>query len=176
MASGSAFPATLAFQIRELERQTNGDLKLDAIDLTDRRAPGPDQEIWQINSDDEEPTLFTPVAKPARRNFLAGEVIELVSTDDEELTPTRPTKRKRQVDQKSRKRPRASSAEESDQGPLTRPATPPPFSDAEDLLLAGNHDMDDVGIVEPDQSRNRPENHRFLSGIALCALNRFETR
>lgn len=28
---GSAFPATLAFQIRELERETNGDLKLDAI-------------------------------------------------------------------------------------------------------------------------------------------------
>ncbi|KDQ53107.1 hypothetical protein JAAARDRAFT_197603 [Jaapia argillacea MUCL 33604] len=29
--SGSAFPATLAFQIRELERETCGDLKLDAI-------------------------------------------------------------------------------------------------------------------------------------------------
>ncbi|TFK50057.1 cobW-domain-containing protein [Heliocybe sulcata] len=29
--SGSAFPATLAFQIRELERETSGDLKLDAI-------------------------------------------------------------------------------------------------------------------------------------------------
>ncbi|KAK7033010.1 COBW domain-containing protein C15D4.05 [Favolaschia claudopus] len=29
--SGSAFPATLAFQIRELERQTGGDFKLDAI-------------------------------------------------------------------------------------------------------------------------------------------------
>ncbi|KAJ7674186.1 cobW-domain-containing protein [Mycena rosella] len=29
--SGSAFPATLAFQIRELERQTQGDFKLDAI-------------------------------------------------------------------------------------------------------------------------------------------------
>ena len=29
--SGSAFPATLAFQIRELERETNDDLKLDAI-------------------------------------------------------------------------------------------------------------------------------------------------
>ncbi|KAI5987174.1 CobW/HypB/UreG, nucleotide-binding domain-containing protein, partial [Pisolithus marmoratus] len=29
--SGSAFPATLAFQIRELERETNGDFKLDAI-------------------------------------------------------------------------------------------------------------------------------------------------
>lgn len=29
--SGSAFPATLAFQIRELERETNGELKLDAI-------------------------------------------------------------------------------------------------------------------------------------------------
>lgn len=29
--SGSAFPATLAFQIREIERQTEGDLKLDAI-------------------------------------------------------------------------------------------------------------------------------------------------
>ncbi|KAH9945485.1 cobW-domain-containing protein [Epithele typhae] len=29
--SGSAFPATLAFQIRELERETNNDLKLDAI-------------------------------------------------------------------------------------------------------------------------------------------------
>ncbi|KAJ7274528.1 CobW/HypB/UreG, nucleotide-binding domain-containing protein [Mycena haematopus] len=29
--SGSAFPATLAFQIRELERQTEGDFKLDAI-------------------------------------------------------------------------------------------------------------------------------------------------
>jgi G3E family GTPase len=29
--SGSAFPATLAFQIRELEKQTEGDLKLDAI-------------------------------------------------------------------------------------------------------------------------------------------------
>jgi CobW/HypB/UreG, nucleotide-binding domain len=28
---GSAFPATLAFQIRELERETGGDLKLDAI-------------------------------------------------------------------------------------------------------------------------------------------------
>jgi G3E family GTPase len=28
---GSAFPATLAFQIRELERQTSGDLQLDAI-------------------------------------------------------------------------------------------------------------------------------------------------
>lgn len=28
---GSAFPATLAFQIRELERETEGDLKLDAI-------------------------------------------------------------------------------------------------------------------------------------------------
>lgn len=28
---GSAFPATLAFQIRELERETKGDLKLDAI-------------------------------------------------------------------------------------------------------------------------------------------------
>lgn len=28
---GSAFPATLAFQIRELERETNRDLKLDAI-------------------------------------------------------------------------------------------------------------------------------------------------
>ncbi|KAJ8509155.1 hypothetical protein ONZ45_g8663 [Pleurotus djamor] len=28
---GSAFPATLAFQIRELEKQTSGDLKLDAI-------------------------------------------------------------------------------------------------------------------------------------------------
>lgn len=31
LSSGSAFPATLAFQIRELERQTSGDLKLDAI-------------------------------------------------------------------------------------------------------------------------------------------------
>ncbi|KAF9256348.1 cobW-domain-containing protein [Marasmius fiardii PR-910] len=29
--SGSAFPATLAFQIRELEKQTNGALKLDSI-------------------------------------------------------------------------------------------------------------------------------------------------
>ncbi|KAJ8072661.1 hypothetical protein PM082_016220 [Marasmius tenuissimus] len=29
--SGSAFPATLAFQIRELEKQTNGNLKLDSI-------------------------------------------------------------------------------------------------------------------------------------------------
>ena len=29
--SGSAFPATLAFQIRELERETAGDLTLDAI-------------------------------------------------------------------------------------------------------------------------------------------------
>ncbi|KIK80965.1 hypothetical protein PAXRUDRAFT_833195, partial [Paxillus rubicundulus Ve08.2h10] len=29
--SGSAFPATLAFQIRELERETNDELKLDAI-------------------------------------------------------------------------------------------------------------------------------------------------
>ncbi|KNZ72125.1 COBW domain-containing protein C15D4.05 [Termitomyces sp. J132] len=29
--SGSAFPATLAFQIRELERETQGDFKLDAI-------------------------------------------------------------------------------------------------------------------------------------------------
>ncbi|KIY68855.1 cobW-domain-containing protein [Cylindrobasidium torrendii FP15055 ss-10] len=29
--SGSAFPATLAFQIRELERQTAGEIKLDAI-------------------------------------------------------------------------------------------------------------------------------------------------
>ncbi len=29
--SGSAFPATLAFQIRELERKTMNDLKLDAI-------------------------------------------------------------------------------------------------------------------------------------------------
>lgn len=29
--SGSAFPATLAFQIRELERETAGDLGLDAI-------------------------------------------------------------------------------------------------------------------------------------------------
>ena len=29
--SGSAFPATLAFQIRELERETNEDIKLDAI-------------------------------------------------------------------------------------------------------------------------------------------------
>ena len=28
---GSAFPATLAFQIRELERETQNDLKLDAI-------------------------------------------------------------------------------------------------------------------------------------------------
>lgn len=28
---GSAFPATLAFQIRELERDTDGDLNLDAI-------------------------------------------------------------------------------------------------------------------------------------------------
>jgi G3E family GTPase len=31
LLSGSAFPATLAFQIRELERETDGDLKLDAI-------------------------------------------------------------------------------------------------------------------------------------------------
>lgn len=30
-ASGSAFPATLAFQIRDLERETNGAFKLDAI-------------------------------------------------------------------------------------------------------------------------------------------------
>lgn len=30
-ARGSAFPATLAFQIRELEHETDGDLKLDAI-------------------------------------------------------------------------------------------------------------------------------------------------
>lgn len=29
--SGSAFPATLAFQIRELERETDNDLKLDGI-------------------------------------------------------------------------------------------------------------------------------------------------
>lgn len=29
--SGSAFPATLAFQIREIERETQGDIKLDAI-------------------------------------------------------------------------------------------------------------------------------------------------
>ena len=29
--SGSAFPATLAFQLRELERETGGDFKLDAI-------------------------------------------------------------------------------------------------------------------------------------------------
>ena len=31
LSSGSAFPATLAFQIRELQRETEGDLKLDAI-------------------------------------------------------------------------------------------------------------------------------------------------
>src|SRR5215472_13896688 len=31
VCSGSAFPATLAFQIRELEHLTNGGLKLDAI-------------------------------------------------------------------------------------------------------------------------------------------------
>lgn len=31
LSSGSAFPATLAFQIRELERDMEGDLKLDAI-------------------------------------------------------------------------------------------------------------------------------------------------
>jgi G3E family GTPase len=31
LGSGSAFPATLAFQIRELERETERDLKLDAI-------------------------------------------------------------------------------------------------------------------------------------------------
>ncbi|CAE7073167.1 unnamed protein product, partial [Rhizoctonia solani] len=30
-SSGSAFPATLAFQIRDLERETEGDFKLDAI-------------------------------------------------------------------------------------------------------------------------------------------------
>ncbi|KAG9127179.1 hypothetical protein FRC07_000329 [Ceratobasidium sp. 392] len=30
-SSGSAFPATLAFQIRELEKETKGDFKLDAI-------------------------------------------------------------------------------------------------------------------------------------------------
>lgn len=30
-SSGSAFPATLAFQIRELERETDNDIKLDAI-------------------------------------------------------------------------------------------------------------------------------------------------
>jgi hypothetical protein len=30
-ASGSAFPATLAFQIRQLEEETNGGFKLDAI-------------------------------------------------------------------------------------------------------------------------------------------------
>ena len=30
-SSGSAFPATLAFQIRELERETERDLRLDAI-------------------------------------------------------------------------------------------------------------------------------------------------
>lgn len=30
-SSGSAFPATLAFQIRELERETGGAFKLDAI-------------------------------------------------------------------------------------------------------------------------------------------------
>ena len=30
-ARGSAFPATLDFQIRELQRETEGDLKLDAI-------------------------------------------------------------------------------------------------------------------------------------------------
>ena len=29
--SGSAFPATLAFQLRKLERDTEGDLKMDAI-------------------------------------------------------------------------------------------------------------------------------------------------
>ncbi|KAF9650250.1 cobW-domain-containing protein [Thelephora ganbajun] len=29
--SGSAFPATLAFQLRELERETGGDIKMDAI-------------------------------------------------------------------------------------------------------------------------------------------------
>ena len=29
--SGSAFPATLAFQLRELERETGGDFKMDAI-------------------------------------------------------------------------------------------------------------------------------------------------
>ena len=29
--SGSAFPATLAFQLRELERETRGDFKMDAI-------------------------------------------------------------------------------------------------------------------------------------------------
>lgn len=31
LLSGSAFPATLAFQIREVEKQTGGNLKLDAI-------------------------------------------------------------------------------------------------------------------------------------------------
>ena len=31
LCRGSAFPATLAFQIRELERETDHDLKLDAI-------------------------------------------------------------------------------------------------------------------------------------------------
>jgi len=30
-SSGSAFPATLAFQIRDLERETGGDFKLDGI-------------------------------------------------------------------------------------------------------------------------------------------------
>lgn len=31
VSSGSAFPATLAFQIRELQRETEGDIRLDAI-------------------------------------------------------------------------------------------------------------------------------------------------
>lgn len=31
LVSGSAFPATLAFQIRQLEQETNGGFKLDAI-------------------------------------------------------------------------------------------------------------------------------------------------
>ncbi|KAJ7645634.1 hypothetical protein DFH06DRAFT_1476869 [Mycena polygramma] len=102
-----------------------------------------------------------------------ADIIELLSSDDELATPSHPLTRKRKRPNKQQnspnkrarasnsaspsKKPRAASiinitSGDEEDAPGTRPATPPPVSDAEDVFMTADAtDAEGIGDMAPDE-------------------------
>ncbi|KAJ7505580.1 hypothetical protein B0H11DRAFT_1979422 [Mycena galericulata] len=123
-----------------------------------KHGPRPNQEILEL--DDNDTFVVKRARRPRAKNIPISEVIELSSDDEAPSSPTRPPlgKRKRPTNE-TPLRPRkrvclgpiievdTSSADESAAGP----ATPPPFSDVDDIVLINTElqGMGEMALNEP---------------------------
>ncbi|KAJ7134324.1 hypothetical protein C8R44DRAFT_976946 [Mycena epipterygia] len=133
-----------------------------------RRPPGPGAEVLELDDNGVviPYTPSTPASRPRTKFVPSTEPIEISS--DDEPSPTRPPPRKRKrssekTQSSPRKRARSvieltTTADEGDGE--DGPATPPPFSEMEDLgMMDGGADLEgdpDAAVEEPPQIEHEP--------------------